>query len=231
MTTTSSAKPPDDADEPSSSSSSTTTSLTRRVTENIRTQARRHMVDEEESSLRRQRSTRGLAVTSGERAGELECETWDAATTPFWQHCLAGSLAGVVEHLLMYPVDTLKTHLQTGGGGGGGGTTATTIAAVEDASSSSLSRFWHTTTAAGGGGGGIRWWWRGAQAMAVGCVPAHAAQFGTYELCKATALERQQQQNPNDDGATTLGPWGSTVAGATAALSHDIIMVRTYTHM
>ena len=32
----------------------------------------------------------------------------------FWQYMLAGSVAGVVEHTAMFPVDTLKTHMQAG---------------------------------------------------------------------------------------------------------------------
>lgn len=41
----------------------------------------------------------------------LEFEEWDGKT-PFWHHCLAGSLAGVAEHVIVYPLDTVKTHIQ-----------------------------------------------------------------------------------------------------------------------
>ncbi|MFM7853615.1 MAG: MC/SLC25 family protein [Flammeovirgaceae bacterium] len=27
------------------------------------------------------------------------------------RHCIAGSIAGISEHLTLYPIDTLKTHL------------------------------------------------------------------------------------------------------------------------
>jgi solute carrier family 25 iron transporter 28/37 len=40
----------------------------------------------------------------------LECD-WDGRT-PFWTHCVAGSLAGVIEHAAVYPLDTVRTHIQ-----------------------------------------------------------------------------------------------------------------------
>lgn len=42
---------------------------------------------------------------------DLEWEEWDG-NSPFLHHCVAGSLAGVAEHTLLYPVDTVKTHMQ-----------------------------------------------------------------------------------------------------------------------
>ena len=42
---------------------------------------------------------------------ELDWEEWDGVA-PFWQHMVAGSCAGVIEHTCMFPVDTLKTHVQ-----------------------------------------------------------------------------------------------------------------------
>lgn len=41
----------------------------------------------------------------------LEFEEWDG-TSPFWYHCFAGSLAGILDHILVYPIDTVKTHIQ-----------------------------------------------------------------------------------------------------------------------
>lgn len=38
-------------------------------------------------------------------------EEWDGRS-PFWAHCAAGSLAGVVEHGAIYPLDTVRTHIQ-----------------------------------------------------------------------------------------------------------------------
>ena len=38
-------------------------------------------------------------------------EEWDGRS-PFWAHCMAGSLAGVAEHAAIYPLDTVRTHIQ-----------------------------------------------------------------------------------------------------------------------
>ena len=67
--------------------------------------------------------------------------------------------------------------------------------------------------------------WRGSTSMAVGCVPAHAMYFSSYELVKAFFLSRQQQQQSGGGGSANLGAVGSSVAGAVAALCHDAVMV------
>jgi len=58
------------------------------------------LVESEEQAATMQRqvtqSSPGMAV-AGEHVMELEFEEWDGST-PFYQHCLAGSLAGVAEH-------------------------------------------------------------------------------------------------------------------------------------
>ena len=72
---------------------------------------------------------------------DLEWEEWDPASSPltFADHCLAGSFAGVAEHTLLYPLDTVKTCWQsqvlrsTAGAGGGGGCDVTSCG-VGDAS-------------------------------------------------------------------------------------------------
>mmetsp|Transcript_27034 Transcript_27034/g.46118 ORF Transcript_27034/g.46118 Transcript_27034/m.46118 type:complete len:633 (+) Transcript_27034:138-2036(+) len=66
--------------------------------------------------------------TSSPPPDDLEWEEWDSSTSPlhFSQHCLAGSFAGVAEHTLLYPLDTVKTCWQSqvlsrGAGGGAPG--------------------------------------------------------------------------------------------------------------
>jgi len=58
---------------------------------------------------------------------------------------------------------------------------------------------------------GILRLWRGVQTMAIGCIPAHALYFSCYEATKHTL-------HPSGDTVA------SAVAGATATISHDIIM-------
>ena len=56
--------------------------------------------------------------------------------------------------------------------------------------------------------------WRGVQTMFIGCIPAHALYFSSYELVKAANL--------TEDGE--LSAVGSSMAGAAATISHDCIM-------
>ena len=48
----------------------------------------------------------------GHETDDLEWEEWDPTKTTFIQHMIAGSIAGLAEHACMFPIDTLKTHIQ-----------------------------------------------------------------------------------------------------------------------
>ena len=41
-------------------------------------------------------------------------DEWDPSRGAFWQHAVAGSIAGVAEHSIMFPVDMMKTQMQAG---------------------------------------------------------------------------------------------------------------------
>lgn len=45
---------------------------------------------------------------------EFDWEEWDREKMPFHVHMAAGSFAGVMEHLVMYPVDTIKVRRRRG---------------------------------------------------------------------------------------------------------------------
>ena len=190
-------------------------------------------------------------------------EEWDGSS-PFWVHCVAGSLAGVAEHTLVYPLDTVRTHIQvcaacdssTSGSGSASGAAralqqqqssvlqkgATAARPVVSSSSSSSLQLgmWQTMrhlvsqpSAAGAAATlqapsssslshntnnsvvGISRLWRGVQTILIGCIPAHALYFSTYELTKAATLD------PTTGNVTT---YGSVLAGAMATLSHDLIL-------
>lgn len=59
------------------------------------------------------------ASSKGFSAESLEWEEW-RRDCPFYVHALAGSCAGVAEHVALYPLDTLKTRLQALGGASSG---------------------------------------------------------------------------------------------------------------
>ncbi|KAL4295613.1 hypothetical protein GQ457_12G008570 [Hibiscus cannabinus] len=85
----------------------------------------------------------------------------------FWQFMIAGSIAGTVEHMAMFPLDTLKTRMQALG-------TSCPVQpfGVRQALGSILKLE---------GASGL---YRGIAAMGLGAGPAHAVYFSVYELSK-----------------------------------------------
>lgn len=208
---------------------------------------------------------------------ELEWEEWDGKS-PFTHHCIAGGIAGIMEHTLLYPVDTIKTHMQSYcadcphnvknaniSGSSSSGIRSSLAASSADqgmwrtmqsimlngnnhSHSSSKSKMGINTSSAsrpvanfaatcfpGGSAGniaevvpknqsfstGFGRLWRGVQTMAVGCAPAHALYFSSYEAIKSLFLS---YQDSNSQKQHHLSPVGSSVAGATATIFHDLIM-------
>lgn len=88
-----------------------------------------------------------------------EWEEWNPQKESFMLHTISGSIAGVSEHMLVFPLDTMKTFLQT-----------------EGSNSSKLRNAFINE-------GPMRLM-RGASTMFAGCIPAHAAYFSIYEWGK-----------------------------------------------
>jgi hypothetical protein len=96
---------------------------------------------------------------------ELE-QDWDPTKLSFVDHMIAGSFAGLAEHVVMFPLDTLKTNVQ-----------------CEKCGSNSPLQTINCAKKIIKQDGVFRLW-RGVSAMFVGCVPAHAAYFSIYEQMK-----------------------------------------------
>lgn len=129
-------------------------------------------------------------------------EEWDGKT-PFYVHMLAGSFAGVAEHLVVFPLDTVKTRLQTrsslvGLGPGGGEQQRAAMRRWMRG----LAHAPHTI-------------FRGVSASLAGCLPAHAAYFSIYESAKL-------RLGAADPGEHT--PVAAAAAGVMASMAHDAIM-------
>ena len=143
-----------------------------------------------------------------------EVDERDPVTTTMLQHMIAGSFAGVSEHALMFPVDTVKTMVQAGGGRAPrpgesavvGGTSAR-LAVVRELVAKD----------------GVGVLWRGIGVVPVGCVPAHAMMFSAYEVILEAGGSRKQTASPERVAAV------GAVACGTATLFHDAIMVPTET--
>ena len=90
-------------------------------------------------------------------------EEWDRQDN-FLHHMVAGSIAGITEHTVMYPVDTFKTYVQC---------MRECPEAVAGRRVMEMVR-----------GQGLLRLWRGVGTMFAGCVPAHALYFSVLEHCK-----------------------------------------------
>eukprot|EP00037_Helgoeca_nana_P019841 m.194836 g.194836 ORF g.194836 m.194836 type:complete len:307 (-) comp25024_c0_seq1:1180-2100(-) len=113
-------------------------------------------------------------------------------------HALAGSIAGICEHTVMFPVDTVKTRLhrlQPGAAAAYRGTVDAlrTIARIE--SPQAL--------------------FRGISVVAIGAGPAHAIYFSSYEQAK-------KMLNISDTAADN--PMATAAAGVVATMCHEATM-------
>jgi len=115
---------------------------------------------------------------------------------PYLAHCIAGSMAGVTEHLAMLPFDTIKTHVQVSEGKFSAFDTAKRLYAAEG-----MSKFW-----------------RGASFLASGCVPAHALYFSVYELSKLKLLPKLHDQK------NQIYPYAYALTGVLATSIHDLVL-------
>ncbi|KDD74418.1 hypothetical protein H632_c1328p1 [Helicosporidium sp. ATCC 50920] len=108
------------------------------------------------------------------------------------EHMVAGAVAGIGEHIAMYPVDTVKTRIQ---------------AASSGQVSTGMSHLIRDIFRAEG----VRGLYRGVSAVFLGAGPAHALYFATYEAAKDAYGGNRAGHHPL---ATAL-------AGATATVVND----------
>ena len=137
----------------------------------------------------------------------------DPSTTSVAQHMIAGSFAGVAEHGIMFPIDTIKTMVQAGGGRAAGGE-----AAVQGGTSARLALVRQLVA-----NDGLGVLWRGVSVVPVGCIPAHAMMFSAYETIVEIGGSRQE-----DAPARSVAMVGA-LAGGISTLFHDAVMVPTET--
>lgn len=96
-------------------------------------------------------------------------------STPFMEHAVAGSCAGVMEHVSTYPIDTVKTQMQA----------SEVRMTMREAARAVLRRE------------GVFGLMRGSSVIGVGCIPAHIGFFGTYEIAVDRWLgERKPHEHP-----------------------------------
>lgn len=115
----------------------------------------------------------------------------------FYGHMLSGAIAGTTEHCAMFPLDTIKTRMQTAAGGAAAARAAAASGATSGgAAAVAASAYQQTAPRAVVGGAmrdvagslmrteGIAGLYRGVAAVGIGAGPAHAVYFATYEYAK-----------------------------------------------
>ncbi|KAK8641607.1 hypothetical protein V6N13_011001 [Hibiscus sabdariffa] len=122
----------------------------------------------------------------------------------FWQFMIAGSIAGSVEHMAMFPVDTVKTHMQARG------SCPIKSVGVRHALRSVLKSE------------GLAGLYRGIGAMGLGAGPAHAVYFSVYEVCK----KYFSGGDPNNSAAHAVSGVFATVASDAVFTPMDMVKQR-----
>eukprot|EP00808_Paulinella_micropora_P004410 g48688.t1 len=133
-------------------------------------------------------------------------EEWNPERGISWRtHAFAGSVAGLVEHVMLYPIDTVRTQAQV------------QTVGCPPMTMIGCMRGMMTMIGCMRGmvrDGGLRRLWRGCSTMLSACIPAHAGFFSVYEVAKVATDTRAGEHNPV----------GSALAGGLATVTHDIIM-------
>lgn len=120
----------------------------------------------------------------------------------FRQIMIAGSIAGVIEHTAMFPVDTLKTRMQI--------QSSTLRSGLRHALASILRLE------------GPLGLYRGISAMGLGAGPAHAVYFSVYEMAKKFL----SRGNPNNPAAHAASGVLATVASDAVFTPMDTVKQR-----
>ncbi|KAI4340329.1 hypothetical protein MLD38_025179 [Melastoma candidum] len=126
----------------------------------------------------------------------------------FWQFMVSGSIAGSVEHMAMFPVDTIKTQMQALG---------SCPARSVGLRQALLSILKHD---------GPRGLYRGIGAMGLGAGPAHAVYFSVYEVCK----DFFSRSHPDNPAAHAVSGVCATVASDAILTPMDMIKQRLQLH-
>lgn len=119
--------------------------------------------------------------------------------TPFRYQLIAGAFAGVMEHCTLFPVDAIKTRIQSQG-----------INSIYR-NTNILQQISRISTTEGSMS-----LWKGVQSVILGAGPAHAVYFGTYELLQDLLI--------NDRERNQIHPIKAAFSGAVATTASDALM-------
>lgn len=121
-------------------------------------------------------------------------------------HLTAGAFAGIMEHTVMYPIDSIKTRMQM-------------IASGQPVSRSvilSISRISSSE--------GAYALWRGVSSVVLGAGPAHAVYFSVFEATKTMLVNRLTDSNSHKLVTDETHPLIASGAGIAATVASDALM-------
>ena len=121
------------------------------------------------------------------------------STAPLHYQLLAGAFAGIMEHSVLFPIDAIKTRIQS---------SATSRIYSGNNLLSQISRI--STME------GSLALWKGVQSVILGAGPAHAVYFATYEWTKKKLISPEDIQ--------TIQPLKTAASGAAATIAADALM-------
>lgn len=119
------------------------------------------------------------------------------SNAPLSHQLLAGAFAGIMEHSVLYPIDAIKTRIQS--------------ATMKNGSDNILRQISKISTAEGSLA-----LWKGVQSVILGAGPAHAVYFATYEYSKSYLIDAKD--------INTHQPLKTAASGALATIAADALM-------
>lgn len=151
-------------------------------------------------------------------ATDIDYESMPETSSIYYQ-LIAGAFAGIMEHSVMFPIDAIKTRIQSSHSQ----IIKNTIAKnkiIKDANIPNLNTqngvIRQISSIATTEGSLVLW--KGVQSVILGAGPAHAVYFGTYEFCKSKLIT----DNPNV--TEPYQPMRTAISGAAATIASDALM-------
>lgn len=120
-------------------------------------------------------------------------------------HLTAGAFAGIMEHTVMFPVDSLKTRMQM-------------------ADSSPLSKGIISSISKISASEGAYALWRGMSSVVLGAGPAHAVYFSVFESTKTMLVNKLTESNSKKIVTDENHPLIASIAGIAGTTASDALM-------
>lgn len=121
-------------------------------------------------------------------------------------HLSAGAFAGIMEHTVMYPIDSIKTRMQI-------------IASGQASSRSVISSISRISSSEGAYA-----LWRGVLSVVMGAGPAHAVYFSVFEATKTMLVNRSTGTSSSKLVTDESHPLIASGAGIAATVASDALM-------